>query len=168
MIKRLVEWVLPTDPGVIKLYEGGKSWVLWDLMDIPDNTDGISTYLRRRIVVKTPWFAVYLHRILLPDTDFWSHNHPFAFWSWVLSGGYVEHRLTRDLWASVRDRDRWSLAFTGLDDFHKITVLESPTFRQGVVTLVLCGPRRQEWGFITTEGFVTWQEMRDRGESRVP
>jgi hypothetical protein len=55
----------------------------------------------------------------------------------------------------VRFRQRWSIARTRLTDFHRIrTLIDVPTR-----TLVLCGPRRQQWGFLTEDGFVEWDKV---------
>lgn len=50
-------------------------------------------YLKRwRLLPKGPWPNVYLHQFFRSDDDV-LHDHPVANVSWVLSHGYIEHRL---------------------------------------------------------------------------
>jgi hypothetical protein len=143
-------------PPVRHPYEGGVSWAFMRYMDIPDSDDPSVTYLRRFIWFKTPLLALYTHDIYLPDKDRWLHNHPFGFLSYMLSGTYVEQRQGKH----NRERRKGSFAFTSHKDFHRIINIVG-----SVRTLVLAGPRRQEWGFNTAEGFKTWREV--KGEERV-
>lgn len=140
-------------PRVTHPYLYGKGWVLWKVMDIPDASDPEFVYLRRLVIVKTPWAALYLHRIYSTDGDRHLHNHPFGFLSAVLGGGYVEARLgKRD-----RRRRRFSIARMGRSDFHSIRLLQAvPT-----TTLVLCGPNSKEWGFMVDGAYVPQAEYRE-------
>lgn len=140
-------------PTVAYPYVYDQGWSFWKTVDIPDKEYPHLTYLRRFIVFKTPYCALYLHRIYMPDGDRDPHNHPFGFLSVVLRGGYTEER--HGFAPRVR---RWgSLAITRLKDFHFIRLLA----RRPTITLVLCGPRQQEWGFMTDEGFVPHSDYID-------
>jgi hypothetical protein len=49
-------------------------------------------------ILKTPWFNIYLHRLVAPTWHPQCHDHPWHFWSLILFGGYFEWfngRLTR-------------------------------------------------------------------------
>jgi hypothetical protein len=149
-------------PPVKYGYTYGQKWTFLAWRDIPDNANPEVVYLRRFIFIKCPWFAIYFHRIFLRDDDRYPHNHPFPFWSFLLTGGYEEERVQphpmgiRALRSTtVRKRKRWSLAKTGLNDFHRIRVMHGK-----VRTLVFCGPRKQEWGFLTPEGFKSYAEVK--------
>lgn len=144
-------------PQVKYPYKGGERWSFFVWRDIADNRREDLVYLRRFIIVKCPWFAVYLHRIYLPDSDRWPHNHPFAFYSIVLSGMYEEERMLPGGLPMWRRRRRWSIAKTNLNDFHRIRMLKGE-----VRTLVLCGPRTQNWGFLTEDGYVQWDEVKSK------
>lgn len=148
-------------PNVKYLYRAGTGWGFMRFMDIPDAAAPHLVYLRRFIIFKTPWCALYLHQIFLPDKDRDPHNHPFPFISLILRGGYVEERtygtpngngkvLRHSVW---RTRKRWSIAKTTLADFHQIKRLSKNT-----VSLVLCGPRSQDWGYLTVDGFVPYKD----------
>lgn len=130
------------------------SWAFLSRFDIRDEATG-ELYLRRWRVVQTPWFAVYVHRILRPDKDRDLHDHPWSFVSWVLWGWYREVRAARDGWFSrPRHLRRWlSLAWHRAERAHRIIEVRPG----GVWTLVLTGRRRREWGFHTRWGWVDWR-----------
>ncbi len=111
------------------------------------------TYLTRFILFRTPWFGVQIHAIHLPDTGRALHNHPRAFVSVVLRGGYSEQTRTR----FVMLRRAGSIHKMGIDGFHRIRrLLRSPTW-----TLVFVGRLQQEWGFYTPEGIVSLDRYRE-------
>jgi len=116
-------------------------------------------YLARLRLIQTPWFGVYVHDIYEPDADRDPHNHPWAFISIVLRGGYTE-RLYRTHGKYVyingsqtRTYRRWSAHRMGRDAAHRIIDAQP-----GLRTLILVGPRRAGWGFFTEGGFVPWQD----------
>lgn len=129
------------------------SWALMSTFDIPCDLTETKVYLRRLRIIQTPWFGIYLHETSNPDVDPHLHDHPWTFWSLVLKGGYTEAhyshgRRTVNVWR------RWSIHRMKLGDFHKIThLLRKPTW-----TLLLTGPRRKEWGFMTDKGWVPWHQ----------
>lgn len=150
-----------TPPDIKYPYKASVNWSFMQIMDIEDSINPNKTYLRRLILFKTPLCAVYIHWIYTPDRDRDMHNHPMNFWSWVIKGGYLERRMTMlsikgfpvkmPSAVMTRERKRWSIARTVKTDFHSITNLSKtwPT-----VTVLFCGRRTQDWGFITNEGFV--------------
>lgn len=126
---------------------GPKKVVLTDLYEASDE------YLVRYILFRTPWFGVQVHRINRADSDRDMHNHPRAFWSIILRGGYDEERdaefggRRHHLW---RQHRVGSINRMKLKDFHSIrTMVREPTW-----TLVIVGPARQKWGFLTEHGFI--------------
>lgn len=125
-------------------------------------------YLRRR-----GWecrhFGIYVHRMDAPDPGVDLHNHPFAFMSLVLWGGYTEERC-RSFFAPYvaaraerlnlarrgnrRHRGWLTIATTPLDHAHRIVELDrSPTW-----TLVIRGRKLQRWGFLLPAGWMDWEE----------
>ena len=87
-------------------------------------------------LVKTPWFNVYLHRLLAPNPHPQCHDHPWWFVAVLLRGGYWEYH--DGLW-------RWQSAGK---------VLYRPAeWSHNVVTVgvswsvILTGPKSRDWGF---------------------
>lgn len=54
------------------------------------NLEG-SPYLIRWTLISTPWFRIFLHKILRSDDDRDLHDHPWPFWTFILWGRYTEH-----------------------------------------------------------------------------
>jgi hypothetical protein len=143
-------------------------WAFFKWADIADAKDEQRTYLRRLRIVQTPWGAIYLHWIYLPDDDRDPHDHPCNFWSFVVRGGYREVlypyvRVARDFSQRFNDWRRWSLHKMPIEQAHRITHLEP-----GTITLVFFGRRQREWGFYTADGFVPFTEYARAGEGADP
>jgi hypothetical protein len=142
-------------------YVGGTKWNFMKWADIPDARDENRVYLRRLRILQTPWFALYLHFIYLPDEDRAPHDHPFGFLSLIVRGGYTErlyHQLGgRQLSKYQRTENRtWrrgTIHTTSKRVAHMIWDLTP-----GTVTLVVAGRKKRDWGFWTEEGFVPWQQ----------
>lgn len=95
------------------------------------------------------WPSLRIHHIKSSDDDRAYHDHPYAFWSFILKGSYIEHqpgKLSRRFHFGNMNKK-------GLDDYHRLELDKGSTW-----TLVFCGPRRQEWGFLTEEGWVPWRD----------
>ncbi|HEX7276291.1 MAG TPA: hypothetical protein VF244_02860 [Acidimicrobiales bacterium] len=111
--------------------------------EVPDyDTDG--TYLIRLRIIQTPLFGVYLHRFDGPDPRATLHDHPWAFTSIVLRGGYVERRLN-PLTMEVDENHvvRWVNRLHAHDSHAIIRLLRVPTW-----TLMLVGRRVRTWGYM--------------------
>lgn len=67
-----------------------KPWQFMTKFDIRGNNG--SLYLRRWRLIQTPYAAIYLHKIVRPDSDPFVHDHPWSFISFVLKGAYAEMR----------------------------------------------------------------------------
>lgn len=94
--------------------------------------------------IETKWFSIRLHHWLSPDDDRAFHDHPWAFTTFVLKGGYVdessagsEHLQAGD----VRHREAE----------HRHTVYPDPG---GAWTLVVTGPKIRTWGFWANGKFI--------------
>jgi len=132
-------------------------WSIGSRFDIPNFDDPEELYLTRWRIVQTPWFGVYLHRMLGPDSRPTIHDHPWSFTSIVLRGGYVERRLdpiTREI--PLR-KVRWVNRMRTHDAHAIMRLLRVPTW-----TLVFVGKRRRTWGYLEEaslllpESTVTW------------
>lgn len=144
----------------------GKAFAFFRKFDINDS-DG-ALYLRRWRVIETPWFRIFVHKILTQDKDPDPHDHPWNFFSLVLWGGYVERvwlfphiiQVREDNITSViRSRKPFRGHRMPMDMAHKILSVRPNTY-----TLVVAGPRVQEWGFYTGAGWVYFKEYLDRIE----
>ena len=109
--------------------------------------------------------GVYLHRMSAPDPGVDLHDHPWAFVTIPLVGGYTEERaLCREAQQYALIAEAYPTCARGvveerlprrprlmrLDECHRITHLS----RRHVWTLVLRGPRVRSWGFFEPHGWV--------------
>jgi hypothetical protein len=120
-------------------------WLKWKRIYDLDQPDEV--YLDRLFIIKTRWFGLYLHRIYRADYAKCEHNHPWAFITLILRGGYEEEVarfLRRPGYVGYRPR-----SFE-----HRITrLLKGPA-----LTLVFRGPDHFDWGFVTKLGYMPWEE----------
>ena len=103
--------------------------------------------------------GLYLHRFFRGDQDRELHNHPWLWsFSFVLTGGYVEERLTR---TGVRFKERKPLRFNFLlgNTFHRVDLVNK---QSGAWTLFCSGSEVKDWGFMLESGaFVPHKEYLD-------
>lgn len=105
-------------------------------------------YMRRWRIGPRKWYGVRLHHIVRSDSDREFHDHPFAFVSVILLGGYTEHRPDR----SPRRYRPGGVIFRRAEDLHRLE-LDRPAW-----TLVIRGPIRRVWGFLADDGWIPWTE----------
>ena len=122
------------------------------------------TFLVRR-GVDLKLFGVYVHDITAPDPGLDMHDHPWAFATLILRGGYSEHYAearTPEL-PHFRQWRRGSVHRMRQTDIHRIVDVEP-----GTLTLVVRGRKTRPWGFYqVTEGL--WVDQCDYDyESRRP
>jgi hypothetical protein len=156
----------------------------WQALKRCDIYTGAALYLRRFILLKTPWGGVYLHHIVRSDWDRCLHDHPWGFRSLMLWGGYHEetpvdtelgcHPVYRQPTLTVltsQRRTRWygvgSLRYVPAHFMHR--VLLRPRYDRfgygGRVgdpetpawTLVFVTPKTRKWGFWKKGGWVDYQ-----------
>lgn len=120
--------------------------------------DAKDPYLMRWIILQTPWFSVYVHKLLRSDHDMSLHDHPWPFASFVLTG-YEEAVCAENEDGSLR----WWREVHGCGD----VLLRRAGHRHRVIirdrtipgwTVVLTGPRSRRWGFWPKGpgGTYTW------------
>lgn len=118
-------------------------------------------YLRRYTLLWTPLFRIYIHEILKSDEDRALHDHPWPFVSFILRGGYVEHRPAGARWCwpgrvivhRAADLHRIELRKIMSGIYGYVLPVEIPAW-----TLVLCGPKCRKWGFMTPLGWLDADE----------
>ena len=127
----------------------------WDLMGNYQVKVNGKIFLNRLRIILTPWFGVYLTRIHEPDLDRSPHNHSRWFGTFILSGSYAEQRWIVPEMTSlgVRNHRRFSIKVMSRDQAHSITEING-----AVRTLVLCGPRYDNFKFWTSAGPVDWRD----------
>ena len=108
-------------------------------------------HFRRYRLLKTPWFALYIHQICESDMDDDMHDHPWNFSSLILSGAYQEtYLLAPDF---DKGGSRCYLSGDVIEhesgDIHKIKLLTSEVW-----TLVFTSGPKREWGYQLKDG--TW------------
>jgi hypothetical protein len=135
-------------------------WAFMSKMEIPSTRNAGENYLVRLRLIQTPWFGVYLHRVLEPDYDFSPHDHPWNFGSLILRGGYTEH-----IWNNPSYHDekyferrwlRWSWHKMRMGQAHKIVGV-----MPGTISLIFVGKRHETWGFYTPEGWIDWKVYKE-------
>ena len=114
-------------------------------------------YLKRWFLIpRNRWGNVYLHEFLRSDDPDALHNHPWAFLSLCVRGSYVE--VTE---SGRRSRRPGGVAFRQARFAHRIEVTGSGSARpRPCWTVVVTGPKVQEWGFFCSPGrFVPWTQF---------
>ena len=115
-------------------------------------------YLIRYSIFTCRWFAIKVHNILLSD-DACLHNHPWAFVTILLSGGYFEeseHKGKTDF----KYHRAPSILFRPAAWSHRLEL------RKPMWTLVITFKKVQDWGFFTPRGFVNWRDYWQDSEGR--
>jgi hypothetical protein len=139
---------------------GNDRWVWWRWFDIIPRGE-TRIYLSRLNILTTPWFGIKLHWIREPDQDRDLHDHPWAFASFVLWGGYTEVVpgvfKADDGW-HVHHVERIVCWFNYKRAGSVLGAHRISSVRPGTVTLVFNGPRTHEWGFYTETGWQHWKD----------
>jgi hypothetical protein len=131
------------------------SWIVpllkrlaWRVRVIPDRTDPTKPYMTRYYLLGGPehkWFVLCLHQIHVGDpTDL--HDHPAAYFSLILTGGYLEQTPE-----GVFRRRPGHFRFRSSRSAHRLQL--DPKVGS-VHTLFIMGPRRRNWGFRAPSGWV--------------
>lgn len=118
-------------------------------------------YLVRTIIAQNKYFSIYLHRFLCSDLETF-HDHPWNFFTYVISGGYVEESIKRTSCLQVENaaffnddvikikRAPGSIKYRRCGDVHRVIVDKERCLRDindAPFTLCIIGPRKREWGF---------------------
>jgi hypothetical protein len=122
-------------------------------------------HFQRWRIFWTPWFAIYIHRILRSDEDLHPHSHPWKFISLILFGGYNEELYIGQLdqvsivpriifTKTINFYQPLSLIKRDQKSFHHITLVKPTT------TLVLTYGKRIDWGYLVDGKFVEHKEYR--------
>jgi hypothetical protein len=137
MIGRFVEWILDRVGERHEIARPGDGKFLTRWMLCGKRYEGTGSRLM-------------VHKFHRSDAEPYFHDHPFAFWSLILWGGYYEHTATGKVWCGplsfLRRPAEWK---------HRV---ELPPGRT-CWTLVWRGPRVRSWGFWCREDkWIPWRE----------
>lgn len=142
-----------------------QAWARAKMQGAPDFVIG-DNYLRRWWVVPRNDYAnVYLHEILHSDDDRALHDHPWDNTSFLIEGGYIEHRPARGV-PDLIDQFRWEAGAVVTRKAADVHRLEIPAGGRAV-SLFITGPAIREWGFHCPQGWRHWREFvdsRDAGQ----
>lgn len=182
MLKRFLKKLLVATGTLAEVYLDSRG------LHRPTPTPDSKLYLRRFRLLRTPWGRIHLHRIYTADTGRDLHNHPYAFRSIILSGGYDELRHVGA--EPVRDAVTGNPVVDASGQYAEQPALRTLSWRQGDInrvgaearhrlvavlpdtwTLVLGGATVQNWGFFTAGGFVEhwgYQDVLDAEAAAAP
>lgn len=154
-----------------------KNWKFLEKVDITrigDDSDNPQVYLRRWIILRTPWFGIMVHKFLLSDDDC-LHDHPWPFWSFIFWGSYWEWCELDDLTLKEKlkffkrygsiihssNRRTFNKSLQIRRKFRAPMLLYRPaTWKHRVEiqkpcwTLVVTRRNIRKWGFWTKEGWI--------------
>lgn len=89
-------------------------------------------------------FSIKIHKLVSNDTAC-QHDHPWAFITFLLKGGYVEYTPK-----GSKVYSRFSLLYRPAKYVHRLEI------HQPVYTFLITFKKVREWGFITPRGWVKW------------
>jgi hypothetical protein len=116
----------------------------WFKKKIITRDDG-DAYLVRYSLFSCRWFALKVHNILLSDPSC-PHDHPWAFITFILRGGYVEHTLSGSKYRGIG-----SVLYRPANYVHRLEV-DKPVW-----SFVITFKKTRSWGFYTKSGWVHWR-----------
>ncbi len=93
----------------------------------------------RYTLLKTPWFAVYLHRLFCPNIPPHCHDHPWPFVAILLKNGYQEQSAGDEWWVTRRPGD---VLYRPATWSHNIYTPAGVSW-----SVILRGPKQRDWGF---------------------
>lgn len=122
---------------------------LFSYKNITADTDNSDIYLTRYYLLRTTYFAIYIHKIYRSDADRHCHTHPWNFISIILSGSYLEHTPSR-----IIPRYRFLPAYRPFTFAHRVQLIS-----KAVTTLIFrLGKSKDNWYFITENGNIPWKD----------
>lgn len=141
-----------------------------DVEVVRDKDDGRPLLVRYRLLF-TPWWRVYVHHFVESDSGRDVHSHPWNFLTLILRGGYLEtvpieryrRRILAGKWPphwptpplEQHFRRPGSLLWRPHRWVHRVDLRDG---REAWTLIVVSAKKGREWGFLTPEGYVPWQD----------
>jgi len=128
---------------------------------IPDRKTGEDYMHRYYLFLRDrKWFPfnITLHKILKSDEPV-MHDHPWAYMTIILRGGYWEHTPVFDgNGKQIADISKWrgpgSVIIRKATDYHWLEMDETVG---PATTLFIMGPQQREWGFLKG-GWIQYEQ----------
>jgi hypothetical protein len=98
----------------------------------------------------------YLHNILAPDYPV-LHDHPWAFKSMILHGGYTEMTTT-----GLIERQAGDVYEKKANDLHYISAVLPNTW-----SLIFTGPTTRDWGFLSEGQWISHSDFTERRVEQI-
>lgn len=98
--------------------------------------------LHRWNIFECRFFSIKIHKLVGSDLAC-QHDHPWAFYTFLLKGGYVEHNQK-----GSKVYSRFSLLYRPARYLHRLEI------HQPVWTFVITFKKERVWGFLTPRGWV--------------
>jgi hypothetical protein len=92
----------------------------------------------RYILLKTPWFNVYLHQLSAPQWHPECHDHPWSFVAILLRRGYLEQ-----VGASITRRRPGTILYRPAEFSHNVTTPFGTSW-----SVIFTGPKSRQWAFL--------------------
>ncbi len=115
-------------------------------------------YMTRWYLLRRPGVGIFLHRFERSDEDRALHDHPWAFFTFILWRGYYE--LTpygrQDGFTNPKRRRKWPLmlCYRPATWCHRVELIDG----KPAWTLVIRFRAQRDWGFWTRQGWQKWNE----------
>lgn len=114
------------------------------------------TYMYRWTLLRTPWFAIYVHHFVGDDWSRDMHDHPKRFISIGLRGRYMEETPSErgERWIANRTFTApWVRTFPA-EHIHRIRMYEG----EDAWTLVAVLKTVRPWGFWHEGSWIPWRQ----------
>lgn len=115
------------------------------------------TYMYRWTVLRTPWFAIYLHHFVGDDWSRDMHDHPKRFISLGLNGRYIEETPGHSRTFTAP----WLRSFSA-NHIHRIRLYEG----EQCWTCCIVLKHVRQWGFWRDGIWIPWRDYVFGGNAR--
>lgn len=109
--------------------------------------------LIRYTIFDCKFFGIKIHKLVGTDNAC-QHDHPWAFVTFLMKGGYVEYTPN-----GSKVYSRFSLLYRPAKYTHKLEI------HQPVWTFVITFKRVREWGFHTPKGWIKWFKFTEQDDT---